>query len=118
VSLYNTDFTLPFLCVFFNVYTHFYLNMDTTVFLASYTSTADIISFGFRQRFSTINHQRNVNCTLFRLIFYVLNVLNYVEKTKYCLNQHNYVEFLPKKTLPSTTRGRKKTFYQTKGGGA
>ena len=34
--------------------------------------------------------------TLFRIIFRVLNVLYYVEKTKLCSNQHNYVEILQK----------------------
>jgi hypothetical protein len=32
--------------------------------------------------------------TLLRMIFHVLNVSNYVEKTKYCSNQHNYVNIL------------------------
>jgi hypothetical protein len=34
--------------------------------------------------------------TLFRMIFNSLNVSYYVEKTKSCSNQHNYVEILQK----------------------
>ena len=34
--------------------------------------------------------------TLFRIIFRVLNVLYYVEKTKLCSNQHTYLQILQK----------------------
>ena len=65
-----------------------YLTFNSLLFRTYnwYLSLPKLESTGFR-KISMI-------FTLFRLIFHGLSVSNLVKKTKYCSNQHTYVEIL------------------------